>query len=87
MSDNMEEGLGSKYIPVPRFYAGADVFLTGGTGFMGKVLIEKLIRSCPDIGQVFILLRPRRGRSPEERIDELVQVPVRCLKLWGSDRL
>uniref|UniRef100_A0A1Q3FR42 Fatty acyl-CoA reductase n=1 Tax=Culex tarsalis TaxID=7177 RepID=A0A1Q3FR42_CULTA len=61
---------------IPETFAGADVFITGGSGFMGKVLIEKLIRSCPDIGQVFVLLRPRRGKSPEERIEALVKVPL-----------
>ncbi|XP_039444543.1 fatty acyl-CoA reductase 1-like [Culex pipiens pallens] len=61
---------------IPETFAGADVFITGGSGFMGKVLIEKLIRSCPDIGRVFVLLRPRRGRTPDERLQELVQVPL-----------
>ncbi|EDS42239.1 conserved hypothetical protein [Culex quinquefasciatus] len=61
---------------IPETFAGADVFITGGSGFMGKVLIEKLIRSCPDVGQVFVLVRPRRGKSPEERIAELVKVPL-----------
>uniref|UniRef100_A0A8D8E8N0 Fatty acyl-CoA reductase n=1 Tax=Culex pipiens TaxID=7175 RepID=A0A8D8E8N0_CULPI len=61
---------------IPETFAGADVFITGGSGFMGKVLIEKLIRSCPDIGRVFVLLRPRQGRTPDERLQELVQVPL-----------
>ena len=33
----------SNYIPVPQFYSGRSVFITGGTGFMGKVSIEVLI--------------------------------------------
>ena len=27
------------YVPIPQFYAGRSVFITGGTGFMGKVSI------------------------------------------------
>lgn len=27
------------YIPVPQFYNGRSLFITGGTGFMGKVSI------------------------------------------------
>lgn len=28
---------GGTYLSVPQFYAGRSVFITGGTGFMGKV--------------------------------------------------
>ncbi|XP_058835278.1 fatty acyl-CoA reductase 1-like [Topomyia yanbarensis] len=61
---------------IPEMFVGVDVFITGGSGFMGKVLIEKLLRSCPGIGQVFVLLRPRKGKSAQERVEELVQVPL-----------
>lgn len=30
---------------IQRFYDGRVVFITGGSGFMGKLLIEKLFRS------------------------------------------
>lgn len=61
---------------IPETFAGADVFITGGSGFMGKVLIEKLLRSCPQVGNVFVLLRPRKGKLAKERVFDLVQVPV-----------
>ncbi|XP_053675231.1 putative fatty acyl-CoA reductase CG5065 [Anopheles nili] len=53
---------------IPAVFAGADVFITGGSGFMGKVLIEKLLRSCPDIGRVFVLMRAKRGKSLQDRL-------------------
>uniref|UniRef100_A0A182MC43 Fatty acyl-CoA reductase n=1 Tax=Anopheles culicifacies TaxID=139723 RepID=A0A182MC43_9DIPT len=53
---------------IPAVFAGADVFITGGTGFMGKVLIEKLLRSCPQIARVFVLVRAKRGKALDERI-------------------
>uniref|UniRef100_A0A182ITL8 Fatty acyl-CoA reductase n=1 Tax=Anopheles atroparvus TaxID=41427 RepID=A0A182ITL8_ANOAO len=53
---------------IPAAFADADVFLTGGSGFMGKVLIEKLLRSCPQIGRVFVLMRGKRGKTLEERL-------------------
>lgn len=28
---------GTSYLSVPEFYAGKTVFITGGTGFLGKV--------------------------------------------------
>ncbi|EAT43246.1 AAEL005296-PA [Aedes aegypti] len=61
---------------IPETFAGVDVFITGGSGFMGKVLIEKLLRSCPDIGQVFVLLREKKGKSSGERVQELVKIPL-----------
>lgn len=61
---------------IPEFFNGRDIFITGGTGFMGKVLIEKLVRSCPGINKVFVLLRAKRGKNIHERIEELKELPV-----------
>nr|XP_019555466.2 putative fatty acyl-CoA reductase CG5065 [Aedes albopictus] len=61
---------------IPKTFAGVDVFITGGSGFMGKVLIEKLLRSCPDIGKVFVLLREKKGKSSGERVQDLVGIPL-----------
>lgn len=30
--------LTAEYVTVPQFYSGRSVFITGGTGFMGKVM-------------------------------------------------
>lgn len=30
----------AEYIPVADFYADRSIFITGGTGFMGKVVME-----------------------------------------------
>ena len=58
------------------FYNGRDVFITGATGFMGKCLLEKLLRSVPDLGSVFMLTREKKGKSPEQRTKELLSTPV-----------
>lgn len=76
-SGSSMDGGGGYYCSVPEFYTGAEVFLTGGTGFMGKVLIEKLLRSCPDVGRVFVLMRCKQGKTPETRVRELTNNPVR----------
>ena len=43
---------------------------------MGKILIEKLLRSCPGIGTIYILVRTKKGVKPEDRIKELLESPV-----------
>lgn len=59
------------------WYKGRSVFITGATGFMGKVLIEKLLYSYPDIKNIYILIRSKRGRSTEERIEDMWKLPVK----------
>ncbi|XP_012288416.1 fatty acyl-CoA reductase 1 [Orussus abietinus] len=61
---------------IPAFYAGKSIFITGATGFMGKVLIEKLLRSCPDIREIFLLMRQKKGQSIDDRIRRIVALPL-----------
>ncbi|HJV87530.1 MAG TPA: fatty acyl-CoA reductase [Noviherbaspirillum sp.] len=50
--------------------SGKRVLLTGTTGFLAKVVLEKLIRSVPDIGCVVLLIRRGRGSdSARERFE------------------
>lgn len=37
---------------VAEFYKNKNIFITGGTGFVGIALVEKILRSCPDVGKV-----------------------------------
>ncbi|VVC88107.1 unnamed protein product [Leptidea sinapis] len=63
------------------FYAGKSVFITGGTGFLGKVLIEKLLYSCKDIKNIYMLIREKRGVPAQERIKKMLDtVPFARLK-------
>ena len=50
----MEEG------KVSKFYENKTVFITGATGFMGKVLVEKLLRSTK-VGKIYLLIRPKES--------------------------
>ncbi|XP_017780623.1 PREDICTED: putative fatty acyl-CoA reductase CG5065 [Nicrophorus vespilloides] len=61
-------------VTIPEFYRGKSVFVTGATGFIGKVLIEKLLRSCPDIGYIYILLRPKRNATLEDRMKKITDI-------------
>lgn len=61
---------------IPDFYANEEIFITGGTGFIGKVLIEKLLRSCPDVKTIFVLMRPKKGHSIEARLNKIKELPL-----------
>ncbi|XP_063696526.1 putative fatty acyl-CoA reductase CG5065 [Culicoides brevitarsis] len=52
---------------VPDFYRGANILITGSTGFLGLVLVEKLLSSCPDLNKIYAIVRPKRGKSVQER--------------------
>lgn len=56
---------------IKAFYDGCDIFVTGGTGFVGRVLIEKLLRTCPGVGRIFVVVREKRGTEPQARLSEL----------------
>lgn len=45
---------------------GKHVLITGTTGFLGKAVLEKLIRSVPDIGGIYLLVRGN-ARHPNGR--------------------
>ena len=38
------------------------VAVTGATGFLGKALVEKVLRSIPDVRRIYLLIRPK-GRG------------------------
>ncbi|KAK7868009.1 hypothetical protein R5R35_010183 [Gryllus longicercus] len=57
-------------------FAGKDVFVTGGSGFVGRVLIEKLLREAPDVGTIFVLVRAKKGVPARERVHNFTQVSL-----------
>ncbi|XP_025993523.1 fatty acyl-CoA reductase 1 isoform X2 [Solenopsis invicta] len=61
---------------IPAFFAGQSIFLTGATGFLGKSFIEKVLRSCPDVREIFVLIRPKKGLSVNQRLETILKLPV-----------
>ncbi|KAG7212758.1 hypothetical protein KM043_013019 [Ampulex compressa] len=55
---------------IAQFFAGRNVLITGGSGFIGKLLVEKLLRCCPDIKVLYLLMRAKKGKTAKERFEE-----------------
>nr|XP_022902012.1 putative fatty acyl-CoA reductase CG5065 [Onthophagus taurus]XP_022902013.1 putative fatty acyl-CoA reductase CG5065 [Onthophagus taurus] len=51
------------------------VFITGGTGFLGKVLVEKILR-CFNVKKLFLLIREKKGKDPASRLKEVFDNPL-----------
>ena len=60
-------GLGIK-----QFYEGKTIFLTGTTGFVGKVVLEKLIRSLPGFKKIFVMVRAKKNTTARERFESSI---------------
>lgn len=56
--------------------AGQTMLMTGASGFLGKAMLEKLLRTCPRIKHIYVILRARRGKEPRDRLREILAGPV-----------
>nr|XP_029732162.1 fatty acyl-CoA reductase wat-like [Aedes albopictus] len=57
---------------VLEFYRGSTILLVGGTGFVGKGLLEKVLRSL-DVKKVYLLIRSKGGVGVEDRLEKLLE--------------
>ncbi|KAI8127244.1 putative fatty acyl-CoA reductase [Lucilia cuprina] len=62
--------------PVQEYYKGKTIFITGASGFMGKVLLEKLLYSCHELKEIIMICRPKRGKTPESRLEDMFKLPI-----------
>ncbi|GJQ74567.1 hypothetical protein Trydic_g21428 [Trypoxylus dichotomus] len=53
---------------IDEFFENTNILITGGTGFMGKVLVEKLLRSQSNINKIYLLIRSKKGKLIEDRV-------------------
>lgn len=61
---------------IAEFYKNKNIFITGGTGFVGIALVEKILRSCPDVAKVYLLMRPKKGKEIHERLEDITKNSV-----------
>ncbi|CAG7823795.1 unnamed protein product, partial [Allacma fusca] len=66
-------GAGSE---ISEFFKDQSVWITGGAGFVGKALIEKLLRTCPGVKAVYVLIRPKRTWDVKTRMENMLNGSV-----------
>jgi thioester reductase-like protein len=61
---------------VRQYFTAKRILVTGATGFLGKVLLEKILYSLPEVGLVYVLIRGKQGSNLLERFKkEIVSSP------------
>ncbi|KAF3611882.1 hypothetical protein DY000_02050857 [Brassica cretica] len=58
-----KEGLG-----IVSFLQGKKFLITGSTGFLAKVLIEKVLRMAPDVGKIYLLIKAKNKEAAIARL-------------------
>ncbi|KAL0428643.1 UNVERIFIED_CONTAM: Fatty acyl-CoA reductase 2 [Sesamum latifolium] len=58
-----DQGLG-----IVKYLRGKTFLLTGATGFLGKVLVEKMLRTAPDVLKIFVLIKAKNKEAASERL-------------------
>ncbi|XP_062216691.1 fatty acyl-CoA reductase 2, chloroplastic-like [Phragmites australis] len=77
------EGIG-----IAEFLGGKNFLITGGTGFLAKVLIEKILRTNPDVGKIYVLIKAKDSEAASKRLqNEVVDTELfKCLQeIHGKD--
>ncbi|XP_028141886.1 putative fatty acyl-CoA reductase CG5065 [Diabrotica virgifera virgifera] len=77
-------------------FHGRTIFITGVTGFIGKALLEKLLRNT-NVKKIYVLIRTKKGKTPQERLEDIFKnilyskllsqnpdAPKKCIAISGD---
>lgn len=67
------------------YFVDGTILITGATGFVGKLILEKLLRSFPDLRRIYLIVRPKKGQSVGQRVEAVLQDQVGDdpdIRLW-----
>lgn len=53
------------------FWRGKNLLITGCCGFLGKLVVEKILRCLPEVGTVYLLIREKNSK-PQDRLLKLL---------------
>ncbi|CAG9854648.1 unnamed protein product [Phyllotreta striolata] len=55
---------------IAEIFYGRTIFISGATGFVGKALLEKLLR-ITQVKRIYVLIRNKKGKSANDRLQNL----------------
>ncbi|KAG2686853.1 hypothetical protein I3760_09G026100 [Carya illinoinensis] len=69
-------------IGIVKFLRGKTFLITGATGFLAKVFIEKILRTEPDVGRMFLLIKAENKEAAMDRLrSEIINTEIfKCLQ-------
>ncbi|RWW16766.1 hypothetical protein GW17_00019339 [Ensete ventricosum] len=56
-------------IGIAGFLEGKQLLVTGATGFLAKVLVEKILRIAPDVGKIYVLIKADDKEAAVKRLE------------------
>ncbi|MBA0650567.1 hypothetical protein Goklo_017974 [Gossypium klotzschianum] len=70
-----------------KFLQGKTILITGATGFLAKVFIEKILRLQPNVNKLYLLVRASNNKSATQRLYDKI-ISTELFKIlrnnWGS---
>ncbi|CAO2186441.1 unnamed protein product [Urochloa humidicola] len=54
------------------YFKGKSILITGSTGFLGKILVEKILRVQPDVHKMYLLVRGIDEPTAKQRVQQEV---------------
>ncbi|CAG9765389.1 unnamed protein product [Ceutorhynchus assimilis] len=68
---------------IKEFYENKNVLLTGGTGYLGKLIIEKLLRTT-NVKTIFLIVRSKQDIAFHKRISKMFEEQVNIVFHCGA---
>ncbi|KAK6232335.1 hypothetical protein SCA6_002408 [Theobroma cacao] len=62
-SEGKDDGIG-----IDKFLRGKVIFISGATGFVGKVHVEKILRSVPNVSKMYLMMRAKDKEAAKQRL-------------------
>lgn len=63
---------GKPFLEIAEAFSGSTFLLTGATGYIGSLVLEQLLRTCPNVSCVLVLIRTKRDVSAQDRLQSLL---------------
>jgi fatty acyl-CoA reductase len=73
--------------PTCQYFATKVILITGASGFCGKVLLEKIVRTMFQVQKVYLLLRPTSRTTVKQKLTNLIESTAFSFNKYETDQL